>query len=137
MAVVTETISTLRKGYTDLDFNFGENPSTSDVNKKTNAEAIKQSVRNLLLTKRYERPFQDQLYSGINDLLFDPYTNTTQYALNKVIKNLLAYYEPRINVLGVNINANPSSNALAISISYEIIALNITTTQSIILERTR
>ena len=137
MAVVTETISSLRKGYSDLSFEFGENPSTSDVNRKTNAEAIKQSVRNLLLTKRYERPFQENLYSGISDLLFDPYTNTTQYALNKIIRNLLKYYEPRITVLDVEFSGNPSSNSLGVSLSYEIIALNITTTQNIILERTR
>ena len=137
MAVVTRTINSLRKGYTDLDFNFGENPGTSDVNKKTNAEAIKQSVRNLLLTKKYERPFQDSLYSQLWDLLFENFTSTTRMALDRVIRNVLKYYEPRINVLDVNISNNQSSNALGITLSYEIISLNISTTQSIILERTR
>lgn len=137
MAVVTTTISSLRKSYTDLDFNFGENPGTGDVNKKTNAEAIKQSVRNLLLTKRYERPFQDNLYSQLYDLLFESFTSTTLLALDRVIRNVLSYYEPRVNVLDVNISNNPSSNSLNIILKYEIIALSITTTQSIVLERTR
>ncbi len=137
MAVVTTTISSLKRGYSDLDFSFGENPGTGDVNKKINAEAIKQSVRNLLLTKKYERPFQPELFSQLYDLLFENFTSTTRYTLEKVIKNVLKAYEPRINVLDVNITNNPSSNALGISLSYEIVALNITTTQSIILERTR
>jgi phage baseplate assembly protein W len=137
VALIETTISSLRSGYSDLDFSFGENPGTGDVNKKTNAEAIKQSVRNLLLTKQYERPFQDGLYSQLYDLLFENFTSTTRYSLDRVIRNVLSYYEPRINVLDVNISNNPASNALAISLSYEIISLNITTTQSIILERTR
>ena len=137
MATVVASISSLRKNYTDLDFNFLENPGTGDVNKKTNAEAVKQSVRNLLLTKKYERPFQPELFSQLYDLLFENFTNTTRYALEKVIKNVLKAYEPRINVLDVNLTNNPSSNALGISLSYEIIAINVTTTQSIILERTR
>lgn len=137
MATVTTTINSLKRGYSDLDFSFGENPGTGDVNKKTNAEAVKQSVRNLLLTKKYERPFQPELFSQLYDLLFENFTSTTRYTLEKVIKNILKAYEPRINVLDVNITNNPSSNALGISLSYEIIAINVTTTQSIILERTR
>jgi phage baseplate assembly protein W len=137
MATVTNTITNLQKTYVDLDFNFLTNPGTGDVTKKTNIEDVKQSVRNLLMTKMHERPFQPNLYSGIYDLLFEPFTGTTKYALEKIIRNLLGTYEPRISVLDINIADNSVNNGLDISLTFEVIALAITTTYSVTLERTR
>ena len=63
--------------YTDFDFNFIANPNNGDVSKKVDTEAVKQSVRNLILTNRGERPFQPFLGSNVRGLLFelgDPFT---------------------------------------------------------------
>ena len=137
MGTITETITTLQKKYTDIDFNFTQNPATGDVTKKTNIEAVKQSVRNLLLTKLYERPFQPNLYSQLYDLLFEPFTSTTKYALEKVILNVLTNFEPRIRVLDINIIDRKENNALEISLRFVVIATQIETTYSINVERIR
>ena len=58
--------------YKDLDLDFGRNPVTNDVNKLTDVEAVKRSVRNLINTNHYERPFHPEIGSGIRGLLFEP-----------------------------------------------------------------
>ena len=135
--IITQTIKSLQQNYTDIDFNFAMNPATGDVTKKTNVEAVKQSVRNLLCTKLYERPFQPDLSSQIYDLLFEPFTASTRYALDKVIRNLLTTYEPRIEINDINIVDRQEQNALEISLTFTVIALAITTTFSVSLERIR
>ena len=134
---IINTIKSLQKTYVDLDINFLTNPGTGDITIKKNVESIKQSIRNLLMTKMYERPFQANLYSGIYDLLFENFTGTTKYTLEKIIRNLLSTYEPRINVIDVNIIDNSVMNGLDISLTFEVISLSIITTYSVTLERTR
>ncbi|MDD4242731.1 MAG: GPW/gp25 family protein [Bacilli bacterium] len=134
---ITNTITTLQKNFTDLDFNFTMNPGTGDVSKKTNIEDIKQSVKNLLLTKIYERPFQPNLYSQLYDLLFEPFSPTIKFTLETVINNVLTSYEPRINVLSVGVNDRRENNALEISLSFEIVGVNVAANYSILVSRIR
>lgn len=137
MVTVTDSVVSLQKTYSDIDFNFSQNPGTGDVSKKTNIEAVKQSVKNLLLTKMYERPFQPNLYSQLYDLLFEPFTATTKYALEKVISNVLTNYEPRIIINELNVVDRKENNALDIILNFTVIALQISTTYSVQIDRIR
>ncbi len=137
MATVVKTISSIQKRFVDLDFNFGISPNTGDVGKKIDVEAVKQSVRNLLLTKQFERPFQPQLYSQLYDLLFEPFTPTIKITLEEVIFNVLHNYEPRVRILNITVNDKPMNNALDISLTFVVVGVEVPTTYSILLERTR
>lgn len=137
MGTIIETITTLQKKYSDIDFNFAQNPGTGDVTRKIDIEAVKQSVRNLLLTKLYERPFQPSLYSQLYDLLFENFTASTKYALEKVILNVLTNFEPRIRVLGIVVTDRRENNSLEISLRFVMISTQIESTFSIQVERIR
>jgi len=137
MAEVTKTISSLQRKWTDLDFNFSRNPGNSDVTKKTNTDAVKQSIRNLLLTKQFERPFQPNLYSQLYDLLFELFTPTIKYTLESVISNVITNYEPRASIISVTVNPTPESNALDVTLVFTVIGVNVPVTYTVSLERTR
>jgi phage baseplate assembly protein W len=70
------------------------NPATNDVAKKNDDEAIKQSLRNLILTKKYERPFQSELFSQLYDLLFEHFTASTKSAIQIVVSNVIKNLNP-------------------------------------------
>lgn len=84
--------------YCDLDLDFKPHPTTKDVLMKTDEEAIKRSLRNLIYTNFYERPFQAHLGSGIYQLLFEPLTPLTQTYLKNAIEEVIRNYEPRVRV---------------------------------------
>ena len=88
--------------FKDLDLDFGLNSVTKDVNKLTDAEAIKRSVRNLINTNNYERPFRPEIGSGIRGLLFEPMTELTSHFMQLKIAEVLNEYEPRISLSDIN-----------------------------------
>jgi hypothetical protein len=123
--------------FSDLDFNFTQHPVTEDVALKTNVAAIKQSLRNLILTKNYERPFNGNLGSPVNSLLFEPFSPMLRIMLVKSIEQLVENYEPRIQLEDVIIILDEDSYSVEINIYYKI--LNTSTLQQfdLILKRTR
>lgn len=137
MAQIPLTITSLQKKFTDLDFGFALNPGTGDVGKKVNDEAIKQSMRNLILTKKYERPFKPNLSSPIYDLLFELFTPNIKSTLERIVFDVINTYEPRVRVLGVEVNPTQDHNSLEISISYVVVGVEIPTEFTITIERTR
>ena len=89
--------------YKDLDLDFGRNPVTNDVNKLTDVEAVKRSVRNLINTNHFERPFHPELGSDIRNLLFDQMTTMTAMALKKKILECISLHEPRAKITNIRI----------------------------------
>ena len=81
--------------YSDLNLNFNKNPATKDIAKLKDVEAVKRSVRNLILTNRFERPFHPEIGSDIRALLFENMTPTIQTLLTDRIRDVLDTYEPR------------------------------------------
>ena len=106
--------------FRDLDLDFGLNPVTKDVNKLTDAEAIKRSVRNLINTNNYERPFRPEIGSGIRGLLFEPMTELTSHFMQVKIAEILNEFEPRISVSNIIINNQEDRNAYSVSIHFLI-----------------
>jgi|TARA_E500000318_G_C3444201_1_gene166253 phage baseplate assembly protein W len=106
--------------FKDLDLDFGLNSVTKDVNKLTDAEAIKRSVRNLINTNNYERPFRPEIGSGIRGLLFEPMTELTSHFMQLKIAEVLNEYEPRISLSDIVINNQEDKNAYGVSIHFII-----------------
>ena len=84
--------------YKDLNLNFTTNPVTSDVTTLTDVNAVKRSVRNLLLTNHYDRPFHPEIGSNIQNILFQNFGPITGNQLSRAIEEMLANFEPRARV---------------------------------------
>jgi len=108
--------------YSDLDLRFRLNPNTKDFVLKKDAEAVKQSVINILLTKTGERPFNPYLGGNLYAYLFENFDNITKAAVKDTIINSLANHEPRVRVLSVDVNFLDYRNALNISLEIQIIS---------------
>ena len=128
---------TTRERYKDLDLDFIAHPVTGDVVQKVNKASIKQSVKNLILMGRFDKPFQPEINAKIRNLLFEPDTPLTKIEMRKSIFNILRRYEPRIKLLNVSVLFNISDNSYGITIKYQIINQPDVENLSIQMERLR
>ena len=90
--------------YKDLSLFFTPNPVSGDVTMVTDVQDIKRSVRNLVMTNRFEKPFHPEVASHVRDLLFERFTPLTFNLLRNRIETVLANYEPRVSVTDVEID---------------------------------
>ena len=123
--------------YKDLDLNFGRNTVTNDVNKLTDVEAVKRSVRNLINTNHYERPFHPEIGSGVRDLLFEPITPLTAINLQRKVEEVLLNFEPRIKLVQILATPNIDSNSYHLRIMFYVIGIPDPVTVETFLERLR
>jgi len=123
--------------YKDFDINFSNSPLTNDVGAKTDVNAINQSLRNLVNTNYYERPFNPRIGCNIRSLLFQPADPITVDDLRQAIQETIGNYEPRVEVLNIFIEDQPDRNAYGIQIQYRIVDLNEVTTLEFLLTRLR
>ena len=135
--IFTKRLSTSNRVWTDLDLDFTSHPITNDVNKKRGVEAIKRSVRNLLLTNKYERPFNPELGSSIQALLFENVTPTTANVMDLTIRELLTNYEPRIIIDNIRVQGDIDKNGYNITLEFTPINTLQPVTVELFLERLR
>ena len=90
--------------YRDLSLFFTPNPVTGDVTMVTDVQDIKRSVRNLVMTNRFEKPFHPEIASHVRDLLFERFTPITFNLLRNRIETVLENYEPRVSVTDIEID---------------------------------
>ena len=109
--------------FRDIDLDFERNIVTNDVNVVEDIIAIKRSVKNLVQTNFYERPFQPELGCGIRELLFENFTPMTRVFLERKIQEVLVNYEPRIDLTAVNVDDDQDDNRLVVDISFRIIGV--------------
>jgi phage baseplate assembly protein W len=120
-ATNTNESNRISRTFKDLDLDFGLNPVTKDVNRLTDAEAIKRSVRNLINTNHYERPFHPEIGSGIRNLLFEPMTELNTHFMRQKIGELLVAHEPRIVLTSIKVEADDSRNSYSCRINFNIV----------------
>ena len=89
------------KEYVDLDLFFGRKSSNSDIQDLTNVKAVKRSIRNLILTNHFEKPFHPEIGSGVRDMLFENMTPVTAHILARKIEDVILNFEPRARLVGV------------------------------------
>lgn len=123
--------------FSDIDLNFAPHPVTGDLALKYDEQAIKQSLQNLMLTKHYERPFNSELGSPIPSLLFEPDTPLTSLMLRRAIIELIGNWEPRINIIDVQIIPSPDNNSYYVELTFKIANTERPLSLDLILERTR
>ena len=109
--------------YVDLDLDFTRHPVTNDVVKITDVEAVKRSVRNLINTQFYERPFHPELGCGVRDMLFENYTPMTGIFMRRKIEEVIRNYEPRANLTSIQVNEQMDRNAIDVVVNFYVLNL--------------
>ena len=138
VAQITEiTGQPARVVFSDFFSDFSRNAVTGELNKKTNVEAVKQSVKNLLLTDKYERLFQPEVGSGLKGLLFENATPFVQLQIESYITAVIENYEPRARIIATNVSFYNDRNAANITIKFMVINTEDPVEFNISLERTR
>jgi len=109
--------------YKDLDLDFTRHPVTNDVVKIEDVNAVKRSVRNLVNTQFYERPFHPELGCGVRDLLFENFTPMTGIFIRRKIEEVLTNYEPRANITSIGVNESADRNGISIEVNFYVLNL--------------
>ena len=125
------------KTFSDLNLLFTASPSTGDITKKVDEEAIKSSLRNLISTKNYERPFHPEIGCQIFSLLFENFTSVTSQVMRKTIQDVVNKFEPRVDILDVTVFETPDENNLNVSLTFKIINTERPVTVNTTIQRVR
>ena len=124
--------------YSDIDLFFGPKIGSKDISKLTDFTAVKRSVRNLVLTNFYEKPFHPEIGSGVRDILFEPMTPLTAHVLTRKIEEVIENFEPRAILVGVRATPNLDNNAYNVAIEFYVVnAPTELVNMQILLERLR
>lgn len=123
--------------YTDIDPMFSRNPKTSDLLLVRDDQAIRTSLKNLLMTSFGERLFQPTIGGSLRSLLFEPIDAiTTMEIKDRILKTILDH-EPRVSNVTVDVSASEDQNGYSVDIEYSIVAAGKTDRVSVVLERVR
>lgn len=123
--------------YSDLDLAFNIHPVREDLVLSVNEQAVIRSVRNLVLTNHYERPFQSDIGSNVRKMLFENVTDLTANYIQREIYDVIKAYEPRAKKVYVMVNALPDNNAVSANVLFYIENSATPTVVNMLLERTR
>ena len=107
--------------FKDLSVTFKKHPVTDDLVTVKDKSAIAQSITNLLMTRKGERPFQPELGSGLQDMLFEPLDYGSAAMLKGEISNTLLAYEPRISVRAIRTFIDDANNGYDVELEYSIV----------------
>lgn len=108
--------------YKDIDLSMIVNAGTGDVYRKTDADAVKQGVKNVLMTNRLEKPFQPEYGGDLESLLFDLMApGDVEETIRRKIANAIKSFEPRARLISTEINATQDENKVFISITFSIV----------------
>jgi len=129
-------ISSRTVDYLDIDLTFAKRPS-GDIYKKRDAAAVKQSIKNLLLTDFYEKPFQPFFGGNLRAMLFELADEDTEDEVEENIRNAINKYEPRAEILTITVNVLPDQNDMRVSVYFKIISTQETVTFTTNLSRLR
>jgi phage baseplate assembly protein W len=106
--------------FSDLDSLFVPNPITKQLARKTNREAVKQSVKNLILTNYFERPFKSDIGCSIRYYLFELWSPALKQTMENAIREVIDNYEPRADVLEVLVEDRSELNALSVTVAFSV-----------------
>jgi len=134
--MATTTTQIVRQ-YSDLDLNFTIHPVKKDINRNLGERAVINSVKNLILTNHYEKPFQPNIGSNIRRLLFENLDNLTGTTIESEIRQTILNFEPRVNLIDVTIRESRDSNEVFVSIEFKIVNTESPLSIDFFLERIR
>ena len=135
--IYTKGLSTHNRGWSDLDLDFTAHPGTKDIVRKTNVEAVKRSVRNLIRTNIYERPFHPEIDGGVTRHLFGLATAHTKHDIALAVENCLKNFESRVVVDNVRVTGSLDNNGFNVSIFFRVVNSPEPIEMALFLERVR
>ena len=127
----------ITRKYADLPLSFIQHPGTGDIRPLNDLDAVKQSVKNLILTNFGDRPFHPEIGGNVTSYLFEPANGLTAYAIEEEIKKVLKEHEPRVNGVTIRVQDNVDANSFIVHLQYNVLALNVEVQSSFYLKRLR
>ena len=131
------SIQNVTREYKDLDLNFTIHPIRKDTNKTTNEMAIINSIKHIVLTGHYEKPFNPDFGSNVRKLLFETLDIITASALEREIAQSIKNFEPRVNLIGVRAVPDFEQNGFNVEMQFYILNQTAPVSISFLLERIR
>lgn len=128
---------TKREIFSDLDIAFIAHPITGQLARKTNRDAVRQSVKSLVLTDYFERPFKSDIGCSIRYYLFELFTPALKQQMENTIREVIKNYEPRAEIIDVLVEERQDLNALTVSVAFFILNDPEPVFLDVILERVR
>ena len=126
-----------KKGHSDLDLSLKLHPIRKDLNVLKDDNAIKNAVKNLLISNAFERPFQPELGANLRGLLFEPADAITKIAIKQNILDVINNHEPRVKTLSIRINDLADQNTYRITVEFLIKEYDTQNNVEILLRRLR
>ena len=108
--------------YSDIDLSFQKRP-VGDIYKKREAAAVKQAVKNLLLTNLTEKPFQPTFGGDLSNLLFELANNDADEILELAVATAIENWEPRAKVTNIQVNVTPDNNTARVRVTFQVISI--------------
>ena len=133
---VSTLIGTRTKLYKDIDLTFA-NKTSGEIFKKESAAAVKQAVKNLMLTNYFEKPFQPLFGGNLREMLFDLADDDAEEDIEDRIKNAINVFEPRAQALNVIATATPDRNSIRVTVEFRVINTQETVAVTTVLARLR
>lgn len=106
--------------FSDFDSLFQANPITKKLNTNVNREAVKESVRNLILTDYFERPFRSDIGCSIRSYLFELWSPALKQTMENAVIEVINNFEPRADVLDVLVEDRSDLNAISVTVAFQI-----------------
>ena len=107
--------------YSDLDLFFGKKISDNDINKITDVEAVKRSIRNLVQLNVYDKPFHPEVSGGVREMLFENMTPLISTIIARQIEDVIENFEPRARLTGVQSIPNFDRNAYEVTVYFYVV----------------
>ena len=115
-----ESNSNVRQ-YVDLDLFFGKKNSNRDISDVTDVQAVKRSIRNLVLLNSFEKPFHPEIASGVRDMLFELMTPVTAALLARQVQDVIENFEPRARLTGVRAIPDYDRNSYSVTVEFYVV----------------
>ena len=129
--------STIQNRYRDLNLSFVTNPVRKDISTLSDADAVKRSVMNLVMTKHYERPFHPEIGCNVMAMLFENITSITAISIKRSIEDVIQNFEPRVKLEKVVVAINSEENGYDVTVFFFVLNVRELQTVDFFLERLR
>jgi phage baseplate assembly protein W len=123
--------------FKDINLSLARHPITGDIATLSNVEAVKRSVRNLVNTNFYERPFHPEIGSNVRSVLFEPVSPIVATVLERHVRDVIANFEPRAELVDVIVSDNSDANEYRVQIKFFVVNSSDIADMNIFLERLR
>ena len=117
-------VERVSRGFKDISMSFEVNPINADIIGVKNETAISRSIRNLVLTTPGERFFNEDLGSGVSEVLFDTLDDISGAAIRDEIEQTIIRYEPRVKLTDVRVKPDVDNHEFNVTIKYDIIGID-------------